>query len=560
MLKVYAAGMISYPMDIKENFIRAKREVSFAIEKGADLVVFPEGFLSGVQLGVLKNAPYFHKQYNDFSRQLCEDFARSDIGILADFITTHGFENIFYKSGTALNGENFSLGGFALRSFNSLEELKQNAYTLNCEGVILNYSQPVLAGERSLLFDFLNAINSNTSVDIFLNLGGLGFTSHPHVFLPCGGIFSKAVTHMSTTLPEFVTMDRIFLMEKPTHLLKNNPYLLPELTFKPAFNQNPLLPKEVDEEAYCLDLFHLQGVALSSRLANIGCKTAVVALSGGLDSALALLVTLNAFDILGMDKSGIKPVSMPGFGTSHTTKNLAEELALASQLEYRVIDITACAHRALIDIGHDGFTPDVTYENVQARMRTLNALNLANSLGGIMVGTGDLSEEALGFSTYGGDHLASYNVNSSLSKTIIRTMLPYVVKLPQFAPFAQVIDKILNIPVSPELVPHGGEILQKTEEILAPYKLIDFFIYCFVIAKLSPIEMAQRASCVFEGEFSSEYLRQKAQMFCRRFIQGQFKRSSSPEGAALTHLSLNTEDKSLPSDCKMGVFNYYFGE
>ena len=132
--------------------------------------------------------------------------------------------------------------------------------------------------------------------------------------------------------------------------------------------------------------------------------------------------------------------------------------------------------------------------------------------------------------------------------------------LPNIKGAAQAITDILNIPVSPELVPHGGEILQKTEEILAPYKLIDFFIYCFTVAKLSPIEMAQRASCVFEGEFGATYLKEKAEMLCRRFITGQFKRSCAPEGAALTHVHLNGLDRSVPSDSSMGVFNHFLGK
>ena len=335
---------------------------------------------------------------------------------------------------------------------------------------------------------------------------------------------------------------------------------LPKLDFDIAFNQNPLIPAQINTEEYCLDLFHLQAVALAARMGNINCKNAVVAVSGGLDSALALLVTVNAFDLMGIDRKGIRAISMPGFGTSNTTKSLAQQLVESLGLDFELIDITKSARQALLDIGHDAVTPDVTFENVQARMRTLHGLNLANAIGGIMIGTGDLSEEALGFSTYGGDHLASYNVNSSISKTVIRTMLPYVIKLDNMKAAAQPITDILNIPVSPELVPHGGEILQKTEEILAPYKLIDFFIYCFIVAKLSPIEMAQRASCVFEGEFGSEYLKDKAYMTCRRFITGQFKRSCAPEGAALTHVHLNGLSRSVPSDSSMGLFNHFLNK
>jgi len=556
MFKIYISKAKTKPLDITGNFDRAMAEAAAAKAAGAQLVVFPQGFLTGVQLGMLADAVYVSQLYNATAEKLAK--ANPEIYILADCYRMGRFENMLYHGGEKLPADEFEIEGIKIAAFSSAETLREKARDVYADCIILNESAPVLAGSRKLTEKLLSAVQMGTGATVVACLGGYGFTSHPDVYLPAIACINSADSLFTKTLGEFENSRNVFEISKGSQGSRML-YNLPRLDFDIAFNRNPLVPAQLDEKEYCLDLFHLQAVSLAARMSNINCKTAVVALSGGLDSALALLVTVNAFDLMGIDRSGIKVISMPGFGTSNTTKGLAGQLAESLGLELKMIDITIACRQALLDIGHDAVTPDVTFENVQARMRTLNGLNLANAVGGIMIGTGDLSEEALGFSTYGGDHLASYNVNSSVSKTVIRTMLPYVIELDNIKSAAKPITDILNIPVSPELVPHGGEILQKTEEILAPYKLIDFFIYCFVVAKMSPIEMAQRASCVFEGEFGATYLRDKAQMLCRRFITGQFKRSAAPEGAALTHAHLGGLSRSVPSDSSMSLFNHFLG-
>ena len=557
MLKIYTAGGKSKPLDIKNNAANAQVEIDKAKAQGAQLVVFPQGFLTGVQLGLLADAHYVGSLY----RQTMENLAKAnpDIYLLGDVYSRNGFETVLCLGEKVEKTTEFEINGLKISTFSSAEDLREKARDVYADLIILTESAPVVAGSRHLLKNMLSAVNNGTGRTVVANLGGYGFTSHPDVYLPAVAFIDDKQTFFTTTLPQFVECDKCFTVQKGrggSRMLYN----LPSLEFDIAFNHNPLIPHQVDEKEYALDLFHLQAVALAVRMSNINCKKAVVALSGGLDSALALLVTANAFDLMGIDRAGIRAITMPGFGTSSTTKGLAHALAESLGLDLELIDITKSARQALLDIGHDAVTPDVTFENVQARMRTLHGLNLANAIGGIMIGTGDLSEEALGFSTYGGDHLASYNVNSSVSKTVIRTILPHIIQLDNMKSAAGPVTDILNIPVSPELVPHGGEILQKTEEILAPYKLIDFFIYCFTVAKLSPIEMAQRASCVFEGEFGATYLKEKAEMLCRRFITGQFKRSCAPEGAALTHVHLNGLDRGVPSDSAMGIFNHFLGK
>lgn len=557
MFEIYTAKVKSKPLDIKNNLSQAFNEIENAISMGAKLVIFPQGFLTGVQLGILSDAIYFRELYNKTVLELTKKYP--DIYILADIYTRNGFENKLYFNSEVLDADKFEIGELKFVSYNDINKLRDDARDIYADCIILNESSPVIAGSRHLTKKLLESIQLGTGATILANLGGYGFTSHPYVYLPSIICLCEDIDVFTTTLPEFIESKNLFRINKGkqgSRMLYN----LPRLDFDITFNKNSLVPKQIDEKEYCLDLFHLQSVALADRLENINCKNAVIAISGGLDSALALLVTVNAFDLLNLDKSGIHCISMPGFGTSNTTKNLATELCSSLGLNLQMIDITASCTQALKDIGHDTVTADVTFENVQARMRTLHSLNLANSINGIMIGTGDLSEEALGFSTYGGDHLASYNINSCVAKTVIRTMLPYVIELDNIKSASKPITDILNIPVSPELIPHGGKILQKTEEILAPYTLIDFFIYCFIYVKLSPIEMAQKASCLFEGEFSPSYLREKAEMLCRRFITGQFKRSCAPESAITTHIHLRNIERSIPSDSSMGVFNYYFGK
>ena len=561
MTKIFLAKTKIKPLDIDANRQKADAEIKKAVARGAKIIAFPVGFLTGTDLGILADKDYFAEIYNETVLKLSAE--NKGIVILADCRDTD-FAARFYLNGELLDlgdSDGLEIDGCRIRAYDLAEMMALDTYTM-CENgfelpdcMILTESAPVVAGQRALLKKLLEKIHRSTGATVIANLGGRGFTSHPYVYMPCAAVIDEDIDIFTRTEKEYFESENIY--EITTGVNGTGEYEWRdggELEFTVDYNKSPLIPTDVDEMEYCLDLFGLQTKALADRLSNIGCKSAVVAVSGGLDSALALLVTVNAFDSLGLDRRGIHPFSMPGFGTSSTTKNLGRQLIESLGFEFKTIDIKKACAQALADIGHDGVTPDVTFENVQARMRTVNGLNMANALGGLFIGTGDLSEEALGFATYGGDRLASYNVNSSVSKTVIRTMLPYVVGLSNLSAAAERINGILDIPVSPELVPHGGEILQKTEEILAPYKLIDFYIYCFAVAGISPSEMTTKAKEVFGEEFTDEYLKEKAEMFCKKFISGRFKRSCSPEGAITTHARLIGADKNIPSDSSMGFF------
>jgi NAD+ synthetase len=556
MIKVAFGNIYSRPLDLEGNYERADEKVRQAKARGADLIVFPQGFLSGTELGMLGKADrlsedrdWFIRQYNSLTEKLSAE--NEGIYILTDYaILGEGRTEFFcqlYLDGKDIDWDSeLSIKGVSIKILEEKSGLEEAGGLYDC--YILMDQSPVIAGERYLLHKAMKELADKSNAAVCANLGGYGYTSHPDVYMPCIAFIDGDIDIFTVNVSDYAAFEG--LVEIHNGKRKELEYTAePDiLRFPVEYSPNPMIPANVPEQIYCMDLFTLQTTALAARLQNLGMKDAVLALSGGLDSSMALLVTVNAFDMLGLDRKGIHVVSMPGFGTSNTTRSLAEELTNSLGLEFKLIDITTACRQALLDIGHDGETPDVTFENVQARMRTLNGLNLANMYNGLMVGTGDLSEEAMGFSTYGGDHLASYNINSSVSKTVMRTMLPYVIELDNLTRRKDTIRKILDIPVSPELVPHGGEILQKTEEILAPYKLIDFYIYCLTVAGIAPDEMAYEAGNVFGDEFSKEYLDEKAQMFFRRFISGQFKRSSAPEGAITTHVHLSAAMRSVPSD------------
>ncbi len=557
MIKVYTAKIKTTPLDIDNNYKKAVLEIEKAIKEKADLIVFPKGFLTGVQLGVLANVTYVRKLYNEYIDELLEKYQDSDICILADNLTRKGFENTFIHKGDFYEIAN--VNSFNISSYNDIDIFNKACYTFKDDSdlVILNATEKTYAGRYKVLSDNIKMISDNMNIPIIVNLGGYGSTSHPDIYYPAIGSFSKNSAYFTKDFNEYLSHDGFFSVEYPDFLKVEVNYLISSLNFKTSYNENPLIPTDVSKEEYVMDLFNMQSFALQNRLDNTGIKKVVLALSGGLDSTLSLLVCLNTFKLLNYKKEDIIVLNMPAMGTSQITKNISKSLCDSLGLNMRTIDITKACKTALNDIGSDENTYDTTFENVQARMRTLNALNIANKENALMIGTGDLSEIALGFSTYGGDHLASYNPNSSVSKTVIRTMLNLLITKEEYSGIKEIITTILNNPISPELLPSDEDFSQKTEEILAPYKLIDFFIYCLVIAEISPNDTIEKAKTVFKDEFSEEYLKEKLKMFYKKFIQGQFKRSASPESARLTHVHLSGENRSIPSDSSNGIFELF---
>jgi NAD+ synthase (glutamine-hydrolysing) len=312
--------------------------------------------------------------------------------------------------------------------------------------------------------------------------------------------------------------------------------------------QNPFLPAE-NPGAYLSDLFHLQARSLAARMENTGITKLVLAVSGGLDSTMALLVCVEAMALLDLPRKNIIGVTLPGFGTSDTTYYNALNLLEKLEVTRRDISIKAAVQQHFEDIGHGG-EKDITYENAQARERTQVILDIANMTGGLMVGTGDLSEEALGFCTFGGDQLAGYNVNCCITKTVLRELTAHIANNNLVEGVADILRDILDTPVSPELLPpdEAGDIQQKTEEILGPYILHDFFLYHFIRYRFGPAKLYFYACMAFAGEMEPPFIREKLRLFLKRFCAGQFKRACAPDAAAITQVNLLGVNYRIPSD------------
>ena len=326
-------------------------------------------------------------------------------------------------------------------------------------------------------------------------------------------------------------------------------------TLTREISPTPFVPGEQDREARCREILAIQAHGLKKRLEHTGCPPAVIGISGGLDSTLALLVTAEAFDLLKRPRREIIAVTMPCFGTTSRTRGNAEALCGALGVTLRTVDIREAAARHLSDIGHDGATPDVTYENAQARERTQVLMDIANMAGGLVVGTGDLSELALGWATYNGDHMSMYGVNAGVPKTLMRHMVAAIAARAGGA-LGQVLLNVLDTPVSPELLPaRDGEISQRTEELVGPYELHDFFLYYTLRWGFGPEKVLRLAEAAFWGGYDRGVILRWMGVFYRRFFGQQFKRSCLPDGPRVGSVALSPRgDWRMPSDASAALW------
>ncbi len=323
-----------------------------------------------------------------------------------------------------------------------------------------------------------------------------------------------------------------------------------------TYSKTPFVPMDEEiKKQRCEEILTLQAMGLRKRLAHTGCETCVVGLSGGLDSTLALLVTVKAYDLLGKDHKDILTVTMPGFGTTDRTYNNALELAKSLGTTIREISIVDSVRQHFKDIGQDEAVQDVTYENSQARERTQILMDLANKMNGMVIGTGDLSEMALGWATYNGDHMSMYAVNVSIPKTLVRYLVRYYADETDERTAAVLYD-VLDTPVSPELLPpENGEIAQKTEDIVGPYELHDFFLYYMMRYGFTPGKIYRLAKTTFQGVYNSETILKWMKIFYRRFFSQQFKRSCVPDGPKVGTVSLSPRgDLRMPSDACVNIW------
>lgn len=334
---------------------------------------------------------------------------------------------------------------------------------------------------------------------------------------------------------------------------------LPDLdyTIKPI-NPQPFVPttKEKINEV-CSEITKIQSSALARRLLHTGLNKLVLGVSGGLDSTLALLVCTETAKILQLPTSNIFAISMPGLGTSNRTKNNAKLLAKSLNVTLKEISIVHSTLQHFEDIDHDANLVNTTYENAQARRRTHILMDLANEIGGIVVGTGDLSEIALGWNTYNADHISMYNVNASIPKTLIKTLIEWYANSTESLEIRQILHDIINTPISPELLPtnNSEEIAQETEKIIGPYVLHDFYLYHFIRNNFTPDKILFLAELAFQNIYEKNKIHQTFQIFIKRFFQNQFKRSCFTDGIKVGSVSLSPRgDWRMPSDASSNIW------
>ena len=321
-------------------------------------------------------------------------------------------------------------------------------------------------------------------------------------------------------------------------------------------NPYPFVPSDIlERNARCEEIFSIQATGLATRLAHTGITQVVIGMSGGLDSTLAFLVAIRAFTLLHLPFSGIHAITMPGFGTTTRTYSNACKLSSAYNTSFEEISIDKAVMQHFTDIKQDLETYDITYENSQARERTQILMDLANKYCGLVIGTGDLSELALGFATYNGDHMSMYAVNSSVPKTLVRYLVMYAAGISE-NDIKQVLLDVLDTPVSPELLPHNNDkISQVTEDFVGPYALHDFFLYYFIRYGFTPEKLYDMAVLSFENEYDAKTIRKWCRLFIKRFFSQQFKRSCLPDGPKVGSVSLSPRgDWRMPSDASSYIW------
>ena len=320
-----------------------------------------------------------------------------------------------------------------------------------------------------------------------------------------------------------------------------------------AIDPHPFIPKAENMSEACEEILNIQVAGLAKRLYHINAKKAVIGISGGLDSTLALLVTVKAFDKMALDRKGIIGITMPGFGTTDRTYHNAIKLMQTLGITIREINIAKAVTQHFHDIGHNGKVHDITYENSQARERTQILMDVANQENAIVIGTGDLSELALGWATYNGDHMSMYGVNAGIPKTLIRYLVTYV----SGEMATETLLDIVDTPISPELIPadENGNIKQKTEDLVGPYELHDFFIYYFLRYGFRPKKIFLMAQKAFADTYDDDIIKKWLTTFCRRFFNQQFKRSCLPDGPKVGSVSLSPRgDWRMPSDASSALW------
>lgn len=425
-----------------------------------------------------------------------------------------------------------------------------------------SYREALISGQSARLISgyiYANAGEGESTTDLVF--GGHNLIAENGTILAEAKRFSNGIIYTEFDVQKIANERRknTTFTETQEHVLPRIPFGLEqtETILTRTFPSRPFVPRDDQERAKrCEEILTIQAMGLKKRLAHTHAKSAVVGISGGLDSTLALLVTAKAFDALGLERSGITAVTMPCFGTTDRTYQNACKMSLKVGATLREVRIGDAVMQHFKDIGHDPQDHSVTYENSQARERTQVLMDIANQTGGLVIGTGDMSELALGWATYNGDHMSMYGVNASVPKTLVRHLVHYFADTCEDSSLKEVLYDVLDTPVSPELLPpKDGEIAQKTEDLVGPYELHDFFLYYFLRMGYEPGKIYRIAKLSFAGEYDDETIYKWLRTFCWRFFSQQFKRSCLPDGPKVGTVALSPRgDWRMPSDACVAVW------
>lgn len=425
-----------------------------------------------------------------------------------------------------------------------------------------SYREALISGQSARLISgyiYANAGEGESTTDLVF--GGHNLIAENGTILAEAKRFSNGIIYTEFDVQKITNERRknTTFTETQEHVLPRIPFGLEqtETILTRTFPSRPFVPRDDQERAKrCEEILTIQAMGLKKRLAHTHAKSAVVGISGGLDSTLALLVTAKAFDALGLERSGITAVTMPCFGTTDRTYQNACKMSLKVGATLREVRIGDAVMQHFKDIGHDPQDHSVTYENSQARERTQVLMDIANQTGGLVIGTGDMSELALGWATYNGDHMSMYGVNASVPKTLVRHLVHYFADTCEDSSLKEVLYDVLDTPVSPELLPpKDGEIAQKTENLVGPYELHDFFLYYFLRMGYEPGKIYRIAKLSFAGEYDDETIYKWLRTFCWRFFSQQFKRSCLPDGPKVGTVALSPRgDWRMPSDACVALW------
>ena len=425
-----------------------------------------------------------------------------------------------------------------------------------------SYREALISGQSARLISgyiYANAGEGESTTDLVF--GGHNLIAENGTILAEAKRFPNGIIYTEFDVQKIANERRknTTFTETQEHVLPRIPFGLEqtETILTRTFPSRPFVPRDDQERAKrCEEILTIQAMGLKKRLAHTHAKSAVVGISGGLDSTLALLVTAKAFDALGLERSGITAVTMPCFGTTDRTYQNACKMSLKVGATLREVRIGDAVMQHFKDIGHDPQDHSVTYENSQARERTQVLMDIANQTGGLVIGTGDMSELALGWATYNGDHMSMYGVNASVPKTLVRHLVHYFADTCEDSSLKEVLYDVLDTPVSPELLPpKDGEIAQKTEDLVGPYELHDFFLYYFLRMGYEPGKIYRIAKLSFAGEYDDETIYKWLRTFCWRFFSQQFKRSCLPDGPKVGTVALSPRgDWRMPSDACVALW------